>query len=39
MTAVAGMGGIGKTALATALCRDVVVQRAFPDGIAWVAIR
>ena len=30
VTALAGMGGIGKTVLATALCRDVVVQRAFP---------
>lgn len=35
-TAVAGMGGIGKTVLATALCRDPVVHRAFPDGIAWI---
>src|SRR5947209_4272181 len=32
------MGGIGKTVLATALCRDLVVQRAFPDGIAWITI-
>jgi hypothetical protein len=24
--------------LVTALCRDVVVQRAFPDGIAWITI-
>src|SRR5436305_4137756 len=38
VTAVAGMGGIGKTVLATALCRDLVVQRAFPDGIAWITI-
>jgi hypothetical protein len=35
-TALAGMGGIGKTVLAQALCRDEVVQQAFPDGIAWV---
>src|SRR4051812_21196482 len=27
VTAVAGMGGIGKTVLATVLCRDIVVQR------------
>jgi WD40 repeat protein len=38
VTALAGMGGIGKTVLATALCRDQVVQRAFPDGIAWITI-
>jgi WD40 repeat protein len=38
VTAVAGMGGIGKTVLANALCRDVAVQRAFPDGIAWITI-
>src|SRR5206468_13064474 len=38
VTALAGMGGIGKTVLATALCRDLVVQRAFPDGIAWITI-
>jgi NB-ARC domain len=35
---VGGMGGIGKTVLATALCRDPAVQRAFPDGIAWITI-
>lgn len=38
VTALAGMAGIGKTVLATALCRDQVVQRAFPDGIAWITI-
>ena len=38
VTALAGMGGIGKTVLATALCRDLAVQRAFPDGIAWITI-
>ena len=38
VTALAGMGGIGKTVLATALCRDLVVQRAFPDGIAWITM-
>jgi hypothetical protein len=38
VTALAGMGGIGKTVLATALCRDPAVQRAFPDGIAWITI-
>ena len=38
VTAVAGMGGIGKTVLVTALCRDPVVRRAFPDGIAWITV-
>ncbi len=38
VTAVAGMGGIGKTVLVSALCRDKVLQRAFPDGVAWVTI-
>jgi WD40 repeat protein len=36
LTALEGMGGIGKTVLAQALCRDEVVQEAFPDGIVWI---
>jgi len=36
ITALHGMGGIGKTVLAQALTHDEVVQQAFPDGIAWV---
>jgi WD40 repeat protein len=36
LTALAGMGGIGKTVLAKALTDDKVVQRAFPDGIVWI---
>jgi hypothetical protein len=36
LTALAGMGGIGKTVLAWALCKDEVVQQAFPDGVIWV---
>lgn len=31
-----GMGGAGKTILATAVVRDPKVQDAFPDGIVWV---
>jgi len=31
-----GMGGAGKTILATAVAGDATVQAAFPDGIAWV---
>lgn len=38
LTALRGMGGIGKTILAQALCHDPVVQQAFPDGIVWVTI-
>ena len=36
LTAVSGMGGIGKTVLARALAEDEVVQQAFPDGIVWI---
>jgi WD40 repeat protein len=39
VTGVRGMGGVGKTVLAQALCRrDPVVQAAFPDGIVWVTV-
>ncbi len=38
LTAMQGMGGIGKTVLARALCHDEVVQQAFPDGIFWLEI-
>src|SRR5215469_6914152 len=38
ITAMQGMGGIGKTVLAQALCHNDVVQQAFPDGIFWFAI-
>ncbi|MBW4561527.1 MAG: hypothetical protein KME32_10310 [Mojavia pulchra JT2-VF2] len=33
---VQGMGGIGKTVLATALARDEEVRKAFPDGVFWI---
>jgi hypothetical protein len=29
---------LGKTILAQALCRDEVVQQAFPDGVVWITI-
>jgi len=35
---VQGMGGIGKTLLATAVARDEEVQRQFPDGVMWVTL-
>jgi WD40 repeat protein len=38
LTALKGMGGIGKTILAQALCHDEVVQQAFPDGIVWITV-
>jgi hypothetical protein len=38
LTALQGMGGIGKTVLAQALCHDEVVQHAFPDGVIWVTV-
>ena len=38
LTALQGMGGIGKTVLAQALCHDEVVQQAFPDGVVWITI-
>ncbi len=33
-----GMGGIGKTVLASTLARDRKVREAFPDGIIWVGL-
>jgi len=36
LTALSGMGGIGKTVLAQALTRDEAVQQAFPDLIVWI---
>ncbi|HYU71946.1 MAG TPA: NB-ARC domain-containing protein [Ktedonobacteraceae bacterium] len=33
-----GMGGIGKTAIARALCDDPTIQQAFPDGILWATL-
>lgn len=33
-----GMGGIGKTVIARALCNDRAVQEAFPDGILWATL-
>jgi WD40 repeat protein len=38
LTGLSGMGGIGKTLLAQALCSDEVIQQAFPDGVIWLTI-
>ncbi|MBN2390992.1 MAG: CHAT domain-containing protein [Anaerolineae bacterium] len=38
MNALHGMGGIGKTVLARALCEDAEVQATFPDGILWATL-
>ncbi|MGD0973463.1 MAG: NB-ARC domain-containing protein [Candidatus Korobacteraceae bacterium] len=38
LTALEGMGGIGKTILAQALCHDEAIQQAFPDGVLWVTV-
>lgn len=36
--ALHGMGGIGKSVLARAICEDPQVQAAFPDGILWTTL-
>jgi WD40 repeat protein len=36
---VHGMGGVGKTVLASAVARDCDVRRVFPDGIFWIGLR
>lgn len=36
ITALHGMGGIGKSVMAAALCHDSVIQDAYPDGVIWV---
>jgi WD40 repeat protein len=38
LTALEGMGGIGKTVLAQALFKDEVVRDAFPDGLVWITV-
>src|ERR1700761_1186761 len=38
LTALEGMGGIGKTIAALGLCHDHRIRQAFPDGIVWLTI-
>jgi hypothetical protein len=38
VTALRGMGGIGKTVLAQALAQNEAVRDAFPDGVAWCTV-
>lgn len=35
---IRGMGGIGKSVLASAICLDEEVKLAFPDGIFWIPL-
>ncbi|MFG6105343.1 NB-ARC domain-containing protein [Leptothoe sp. EHU-05/26/07-4] len=38
ISAIYGMGGIGKSVLAAALVREPEVQERFPDGVLWVTL-
>ena len=38
LTAVEGMGGIGKTVLAQALARDPASKERFPNGVLWARL-
>jgi hypothetical protein len=38
LTAIEGMGGVGKTMVALGLCHDEQLRQAFPDGIVWLTI-
>jgi len=38
ITAVKGMGGVGKSILALALCHDELIQKNFHDGVIWVRV-
>jgi WD40 repeat protein len=38
ITALTGMGGVGKTTLAAALAQAPDIRRSFPDGIYWITV-
>ncbi|MDX2077823.1 MAG: TIR domain-containing protein, partial [bacterium] len=38
LTALRGLGGIGKSIMANAICHDPFLAGAFPDGVFWVEI-
>jgi len=38
VSAICGLGGVGKTTLVAALTHDPVVQALFPDGVLWVTL-
>jgi hypothetical protein len=38
LVALRGMGGLGKTVMAQALCLDPVIRDAFPEGIVWIKL-
>jgi len=38
MVALRGMGGIGKSVIARALCDDPAISAAFPDGVLWAQL-
>jgi WD40 repeat protein len=38
LVALRGMGGLGKTVMAQALCQDPVIKDAFPEGIIWIKL-
>jgi len=38
LTALEGMGGVGKTIAALSLCYDPRIRDAYPDGIVWLTI-
>src|SRR5262249_27928733 len=38
ITAMFGIGGVGKTTVAAAMAYDPEIQNAFPDGILWTAL-
>ncbi len=38
VTALRGMGGIGKTVLSQVVCSDKAIQDAYPDGVMWAVI-